>query len=99
MPTRGGNPLKDEFEYQLSLHGTQRTEILTQCSGFLRDLPALRTCATKYVEVQALNDTFLLVTLVSVLCLFLSIFLGNDPAVGRRASESPPVAAVEPAGA
>ena len=38
-----------------TFHGTQRTEILTQCSGFLRDLPMLRTCATKYVEVQALD--------------------------------------------
>ena len=81
-----------------SFHGSQRSDILSQCSGVLRDLPALRACATKYVEVQALDDTFLLVTLVSLLCLLLSIFLGNDPAVGRRAAQAPlPVA--EPAGA
>jgi DHA2 family multidrug resistance protein len=81
-----------------TFHGTQRSEILTQCSGLIRNLPALRTCATKYVEVQALNDTFLVVTLVSLLCLFLSIFLGNDPAVGRHTAEAPRPAA-EPAGA
>jgi hypothetical protein len=81
-----------------TFHGTERSEILSQCSGLLRDLPALRACATKYVEVQALDDTFLLVALVSLLCLLLSVFLGNDPAVGRRASEAP-LPAAEPAGA
>ena len=45
------------------------------------DLSAIRVCASRFITADALNDTFVLVVLLTVATLLVALFMGQDPAV------------------
>jgi EmrB/QacA subfamily drug resistance transporter len=44
-------------------------------------LPAIRACLTRLVTADALNDTFVLVVLLTFATMLVAVFLGRDPAL------------------
>jgi len=74
-----------------SLHTVPLTGVAATCATTAgSNVSALKVCIGQYATTAGLNDTFMLVLIVSAVCAVLALFLGRDPAIeaAKRAKES-----------
>ncbi len=73
------------------MHGTEvaaafqqhpLTGIAASCAPLARaGAAALKTCVTRHITTQGLNDTFTVVVIACAICAVLALFVGRDPAI------------------